>query len=432
MDTVPLWVLILALALLILLSAFFAMSETALMAANKYRLRHLAGRGHRGAVTALWLLERTDRFLSLVLISNILLNAMCAALVTVIAIRLFGAEESVIAGAAAAVAFLLIVFAEVSPKIIGARYPEPVATTTSLPLKGLMRIGRPLISFVNVFVRALLWILRIRTGPDAARQRLSQEELRSVVLEGGSFIPQKHRSILLNLFDLESVKVGDIMSPRARIEALDLDDPFDTILAGLANCVHNTLPVYEGEINRVIGILHVRKAASLLREPGGASKESLRALLAAPYFILEDTRVLDQLQYFQEARERLGVVVDEYGEVQGLLTLDDIIEEMIGSFTTQQAGSAPEDTLAWDTQGACLLDGGTPLRDINKQLGLDLPLDGPRTVNGLLLEALQEIPEAPIALKIGGCVIEVLQVQDQAVKRVKLLRPAQSRRFLVA
>ena len=424
------WVLILALALLILLSAFFAMSETALMAANKYRLRHLAGRGHRGAITALWLLERTDRFLSLVLISNILLNAMCAALVTVIAIRLFGAEESVIAGAAAAVAFLLIVFAEVSPKIIGATYPEPVATATSLPLKGLMRIGRPLISFVNVFVRALLALLRIRTGPDAARQRLSQEELRSVVLEGGSYIPQKHRSILLNLFDLESVKVGDIMSPRARIEALDLDDPLETILDGLANCVHNTLPVYEGEINRVIGILHVRKAASLLRD--GASKERLRALLAPPYFILEDSRVLDQLQYFQEARERLGVVVDEYGEVQGLLALDDIIEEMIGSFTTPQAGSAPEENLAWDAQGACLLDGGTPLRDINKQLGLSLPLEGPRTVNGLLLETLQEIPDAPIALKIGGCVIEVLQVEGQAVKRVKLLRPAPSRRFLVA
>jgi Mg2+/Co2+ transporter CorB len=425
-----LWVLILALALLILLSAFFAMSETALMAANKYRLRHLAGRGHRGAITALWLLERTDRFLSLVLISNILLNAMCAALVTVIAIRLFGAEESVIAGAAAAVAFLLIVFAEVSPKIIGATYPEPVATATSLPLKGLMRIGRPLISFVNVFVRALLALLRIRTGPDAARQRLSQEELRSVVLEGGSYIPQKHRSILLNLFDLESVKVGDIMSPRARIEALDLDDPLETILDGLANCVHNTLPVYEGEINRIIGILHVRKAASLLRD--GASKERLRALLAPPYFILEDSRVLDQLQYFQEARERLGVVVDEYGEVQGLLALDDIIEEMIGSFTTPQAGSAPEENLAWDAQGACLLDGGTPLRDINKQLGLSLPLEGPRTVNGLLLESLQEIPDAPIALKIGGCVIEVLQVEGQAVKRVKLLRPAPSRRFLVA
>lgn len=432
MDTVPLWVLILALALLILLSAFFAMSETALMAANKYRLRHLAGRGNRGAITTLWLLERTDRFLSLVLIANILLNAMCAALVTVIAIRLFGAEESVIAGAAAAVAFLLIVFAEVSPKVIGATYPEPVAVATSLPLAGLMRVGRPVISFVNVFVRGLLSLLRIRTGPDAARHRLSREELRSLVLEGGSFIPQKHRGILLNLFDLESVKVGDIMTPRARVEALDLEEPLDAILDALAGCVHNALPVCEGEINRVVGILHVRKAATLLRAPGGASKEGLRALLAPPYFIPEDTRVLDQLQYFQEACERLGIIVDEYGEVQGVVTLDDIVEEMVGNFTSQAAGGAPGAALAWDAAGACELDGGTPLRDINKGLGLALPLDGPRTVNGLLLETLQDIPDAPIALKVGGCVIEVLQVQDQAVKRVKLLRHVPSRRFLVA
>lgn len=436
MDTVPLWALVLALALLILCSAFFAMTETALMAANKYRLRHLAERGNRGAITSLWLLDRTDRFLSLVLIANILLNAMCAALVTVIAIRLFGAEESVVTGAAAAVAFLLIVFAEVSPKVIGATYPEPIAVATSLPLKGLMRVGRPLISFVNVFVRGLLALLRIRTGPDAARQRLSREELRSVVLEGGGFIPQKHRSILLNLFDLESVKVGDIMTPRSRIEAIDLLDPIDTILATLAGCYHNKLPVCEGEINRVVGILHVRKALGLLRQTEALGTEHLRGLLRSllmtPYFIPEDTRALDQLQHFQEARERLGIIVDEYGEVQGLVTLDDIIEEMIGSFTTSMPDSAGECAASWDAQGECLLDGSTPLRDINRQLGLSLPLDGPRTLNGLLLETLQEIPEAPIALKIGGCVIEVVQVQNQAVKQVKLLRPAPSRRFLVA
>jgi Mg2+/Co2+ transporter CorB len=432
LDTVPLWALVLALALLILFSAFFAMTETALMAANKYRLRHLAGRGNRGAITTLWLLERTDRFLSLVLIANILLNAMCAALVTVIAIRLFGAEESVVTTAAAVVAFLLIVFAEVSPKVIGATYPEPIAVATSLPLKGLMRLGRPVISFVNLFVRALLKLLRIRTGPDAARQRLSREELRSVVLEGGSFIPQKHRSILLNLFDLESFKVDDIMTPRSRIEAIDLLDPAETIIAALAGCYHNKLPVYEGEINRVIGILHVRKALGLLRETGDLHAEHLRGLLVPPYFIPEDTRALDQLQRFQEERERLGIIVDEYGEVQGLVTLDDIIEEMIGSFTTSEPDSAEQCSASWDAQGECLLDGSTPLRDINQQLGLDLPLDGPRTVNGLLLETLQEIPEAPIALKIGGCVIEVVQVQNQAVKQVKLLRPVPSRRFLVA
>ncbi len=431
MDTVPLWALVLALALLILFSAFFAMSETALMAANKYRLRHLAERGNRGAVTTLWLLERTDRFLSLVLIANILLNAMCAALVTVIAIRLFGAEESVVTGAAAAVSFLLIVFAEVSPKVIGATYPEPIAVATSLPLKGLMRVGRPVISFVNLFVRGLLKLLRIRTGVDPARQRLSREELRSVVLEGGSFIPQKHRSILLNLFDLESVKIDDIMTPRSQIEAIDLEDPIDTIVEALAACYHNKLPVFEGEINRVVGILHVRKALALLRSHDAVRIEQLRALLVPPYFIPEDTRALDQLQHFQEERERLGIIVDEYGEVQGLVTLDDIIEEMIGSFTTSEPDSAAACSASWNECGECLLDGSTPLRDINKQLGLALPLDGPRTVNGLLLETLQEIPEAPIALKIGGCVFEVVQVQNQAVKQVKLLRPAPSRRFLV-
>ena len=426
------WVLVLALALLILCSAFFAMTETALMAANKYRLRHLAERGNSGAITTLWLLDHTDRFLSLVLIANVLLNAMCAALLTVVAIRLFGAEESVITGAAAAVAFLLIVFAEVAPKVIGATYPEPIAVATSLPLKALMRLGRPLISFVNLFVRGLLRLLRIPAQPDAARQRLSREELRSVVLEGGSFIPQKHRSILLNLFDLETVKVDDIMTPRSRIEAIDLQDPIEAILGALAGSSHNALPAFEGEINRIAGILHVRKAVALLREPGELTTTHLRALLAPPYFIPEDTRALDQLQHFQEEHERLGIIVDEYGEVQGLVTLDDIIEEMVGKFTTPETGSEVCDAASWDAHGECLLAGSTPLRDINKQLGLDLPLDGPRTVNGLLLETLQEIPDAPISLKINGCVIEVVQVQNQAVKRVKLLRPATSRRFLVA
>lgn len=315
--------------------------------------------------------------------------------------------------------------------MIGATYPEPIAVATSLPLKGLMRLGRPLISFVNLFVRGLLGLLRIRTGPDAARQRLSREELRSVVLEGGSFIPQKHRSILLNLFDLESVKVGDIMTPRSRIEAIDLQDPPETIAGALAACRHNKLPVYEGEINRVVGILHVRKALGLLGAAAAPAPDALRALLVPPYFIPEDTRALDQLQYFQEARERLGIIVDEYGEVQGLVTLDDIIEEMIGSFTTPEADGAQACSASWNTQGECLLDGSTPLRDINKQLGLALPLDGPRTLNGLLLETLQDIPEAPIALRIGGCVIEVVQVEHQAVKLVKLMRPAPSIHLLV-
>jgi Mg2+/Co2+ transporter CorB len=428
-------VLILALVLLILCSAFFAMAETALMAANKYRLRHLAKRGHRGAITTLWLLDRTDKLLSLVLIANTLINAMATALVTAIAILFFGHAESVITIATAVVAFLLIVFAEISPKIIGATYPERISLGSSYVLRPLMKVAKPAIWFVNLFVKSLLRLLRIRgvgVGHADAQQRLSPEELRSVVLEAGSYIPQKHKSILLNLFDLEKISVEDIMTPRPQIEALNLALPVEDIKAELTTCYHNKLPVYEGEINRIVGILHVRKAVALLNEEDDLTIEHFRELLTEPYFIPQDTGVFTQLQYFQENKERLGIIVDEYGEVQGLVTLEDIIEEMIGDFTTSTPGAARSDAMAWNAQGEVLLEGTTPLRDINKKLGLDLPLDGPKTVNGLLLEQLQEIPEFPIALKIGNCVIEVVQVQNQAIKVVKLLRPAAVKRWLAA
>jgi len=410
------------------------MAETALMAANKYRLRHLAKRGHRGAVTTLWLLERTDKLLALVLIANTLINAMATALVTAIAILFFGHEESVITVATAVVAFLLIVFAEISPKVIGATYPERISLGASLVLKPLMKVARPVIWFVNLFVNGLLKLLRIRGigVHNQQPQRLSLDELRSVVLEGGQYIQQKHKSILLNLFDLEKLSIDDIMTPRSQIEALNLSLPVETIKAELTTCYHNKLPVYEGEINKIIGILHVRKAIGLLNEAADLSVDHFRALLTEPYFIPQDTEVLAQLQHFQENKERLGIIVDEYGEVQGLVTLEDIIEEMIGDFTTSTPGAARTDAMAWNAGGECLLEGSAPLRDINKKLGLDLPLDGPKTVNGLLLEQLQEIPEFPIALKIGQTVIEVVQVQNQAIKVVKLLRPVAVKRWLAA
>jgi Mg2+/Co2+ transporter CorB len=432
LETVPLWALVLALVLLILCSAFFAMAETALMAANKYRLRHLAKRGQRTAITTLWLLERTDKLLSLVLIANTLINAMATALVTAIAILFFGHEESVITIATASVAFLLIVFAEIAPKVIGATYPERISLATSVVLRPLMKLAKPAIWFVNLFVSAILRPLGIRANADAHQQRLSPEELRTVVLEGGSFIPQKHKSILLNLFDLEKISVEDIMTPRSQIEALNLALPVEEIKSQLTTCYHNKLPVHDGEINRIVGILHVRKAVALLNQADELTVDHFRALLTEPYFIPQDTGVFTQLQYFQENKERLGIIVDEYGEVQGLVTLEDIIEEMIGDFTTSTPGTARADAMAWNAKGECLLEGSTPLRDINKKLSLDLPLDGPKTVNGLLLELLQEIPEFPIALKVGQCVIEVVQVQNQSIKIVKLLRPVVIKRWLVA
>lgn len=422
MDTVPLWVQLLALVTLILLSAFFSISETALMALNRHRVKHLARRGSRLAQITLWLLDRTDRMLSLILIANTVLNALTTALVTALAIAAFGNNEQVITIATGVVAFLLIVFAEITPKVIGATYPERIALSASFIIKPLMRLATPLIWFVNLFVTALLKTMRIKTGHGTRDQRLSPEELRSMVLEGGNFIPVKHKSILLNLFDLEQVTVEDVMTPRAQIESLNLSVPVSEIKNQLVTCYHNKLLVHEGEINQIVGILHVRKAMALLNQEEDLTVEHFRALLTSPYFIPAETNLFTQLQYFQENHERLGVIVDEYGEVQGLVTLDDIIEEMVGEFTTSTPGASRADQFGWDKQGECLLEGSISLRDVNKRLDLNLPLDGPKTLNGLLLEILQDIPEAAVSLKIGNCVIEIVQVQNQAIKVVKLRR----------
>ena len=392
------------------------------MALNRHRIKYLARRGSRLAQTTLWLLDHTDRMLSLILIANTLINAMATALITALAISAFGNNETVITVATGLVAFLLIVFAEITPKVIGATYPERIALPASFVIKPLMAVGKPVIWFVNLFVRALLKIMRIKTGSNARDQRISPEELRSMVLEGGNFIPLKHKSILLNLFDLERVTVEDVMTPRAQIESLNLSVSVEEIKHQLATCYHNKLLVHDGEINQIIGILHVRKAMALLTQEDELTTEHFRALLTTPYFIPAETDLFTQLQYFQENHERLGVIVDEYGELQGLVTLDDIIEEMVGEFTTSTPGANRADQFSWDKQGECLLEGSTSLRDINKRLALDFPLDGPKTLNGLLLEILQDIPEASVSVKIGDCVIEIVQVQNQLIKTVKLFR----------
>ena len=390
------------------------------MAANRHRIRHLAKRGNKHAATTIWLLDRVEKLLAVILIANTLLNALSTALVTAIAISWFGNEDRVISIATALVAFLLIIFAEISPKIIGATYPERIAVPASFILKPLVRVGLPVTWFVNLFVSTILKLLRIKTGKSVPEARLSPEELRSMILEGGNFIPQKHKSILLNLFDLESISVEDVMTPRSQIEALDLSVSVQEIKQQLTTCYHNKLPVYEGEINRTIGILHVRKAMALLNQHDELTVQDFRDLLSPPYFIPEGTGVFTQLQYFQEKRERLGIIIDEYGEVQGLVTLDDIIEEMIGEFTTSVPGDARADAFNWDKHGQCVLEGSTTLRDINKRLHLDLPLDGPKTLNGLLLEILQDIPEAQVSVKINHCVMEIIQVQNQAIKMVRI------------
>ncbi len=391
-----------------------------MMALSRYRIRHLASAGNRRAKLVLNLLEQTERLLGVILLGNNIANTATSALAATFAIHYFGENEYALAIASTAVAFAIIIFAELTPKVIGATYPERIALLIAPILRFLTIVMRPLVWLTNIVVKRLLQLLRVPEKP--AENAISAEELRTIVLEGGNFIPQKHKSILLNLFGLEQISVEDVMTPRSQIEALNLAVPVEEIVQQLTTCYHNKLPVYEGEINRVVGILHVRKAIALLNQEDELTAEHFRELLTPPYFIPQDTGVFKQLQYFQENHERLGIIVDEYGEVQGLVTLEDIIEEMIGEFTTSMPGATRADSFSWDESGECLLEGATPLREINKQLTLNLPLNGPKTLNGLLLEELRDIPEANVSLKMEGCIIEIVQTQNQAIKVVKLIR----------
>jgi Mg2+/Co2+ transporter CorB len=420
-DNIPLWAQICAVFVFLICSSFFSISETAMMALNRHRLKHLSNQGVLGAKTTQNLLGSTDQLLSVILIGNNLFNTIIPVLTTSIALHTFGNDSLVLSVATGIVAFLIIVFAEITPKIVGATFPEKIALPASLLIAPLMRVARPIIWFVNLFANGILRVLHINTK-GAHDQRLSTEELRTIVLESGSFMPTKHRSILLNLFDLENLSVEDVMIPRRRIEALDFDAPFDQILHQLETCYHNKLIVYQGDIDRVLGVLHVRKTLAALHNQE-LERETLRELLAEPYFVPTGTPVFQQLQYFQESRHRNALVVNEYGELQGLVTPEDIIEELIGEFTTSVPRSASSRG-GWNEDGECIVAGSMPLRELNRWLQLHLPTDGPKTLNGLILEILEEIPEGDICLHIGEVKLEVMRSDDQAVRTVKLFKPA--------
>jgi Mg2+/Co2+ transporter CorB len=420
MPSVPLWAQLTALAVLLLISAFFSIAETAMMAVNRLRLRHLARQGNVAALRTQALLDRTDRLLSVILIGNNLGNTAATALAAALSIYDLGAHQWGLAAATVLIAFLILVFSEITPKIIGATYPEPIALASSWVLRPILWVATPAVWFVNLFVRVILRVLRIAPEADAEGHRMSPEELRTVVLEGSSFIPGKHRSMLLNVFDLEALSVDDVMTPRASIEGIDLEQPIEAILEQLTTCYHNKLPVFEGDISRVVGILHIRKLLPVLAE-GTPAAEAVRELLVDPYWIPTGTSLLQQLQMFQENRQRLGLVVDEYGDLLGLVTVDDIVEEIVGDFTTQVPGSGVS-SLRWGANGRVVVDGTAPLRQLNRRLALSLPLDGPKTLNGLLLERLEQIPDGPCCLRLPGCKVEIMQIHDQAVRSVRLIR----------
>ena len=420
MVEIPLGWMLGALAVLLALSAFFSIAETAMMAFNRYRLKHLVSHAHPAARMVGALLKRTDRLLGGILIGNTLVIAGATTIASVIAVRLLGEDRIALLVSTLVVSFLIIVFSEITPKVIGATYPERTALLLVYLLKPLMWVLNPATWFVNLFVRPLLLLLRIRTGKETETPKLSPEEIRTLVLESSSFIPKKHLAILVNLFDVGAITVQDIMVPRSRIESVCLEDGMETVSRQLATSYHMRLPVFRNHEGELAGIVHLRKILAALHA-GPLDEAALGAVLEEPYFVPASTSVLSQMQYFQENRERLALVVDEYGELMGLVTLEDIIEEIIGKFTTSLPSAAP---LAWDAAGTATAEGAMPVREVNRALGLSLPTDGPKTLNGLIVEHLQEIPEADVSIKIGAVPMEIVHAQGRTIKTVRIFRPS--------
>ncbi len=387
------------------------------MALNRYRLRHLVSQGSRSAILTQSLLQKTDKLLGVILLGNNLINAASATLVTIITIRWFGEGELALGIGTLAVTFAILVFSEITPKVIGAAYAERIALPVSFVLKPLLTLFYPAVWFVNLFVNGLLRLLRLKPSEQPGQESLSLEELRSIVLEESHYIPAKHRHILLNLFELENITVDDVMTPRSQIEAIDLSADIEEIRSRLATSHHTIQPVYSEQLDDVIGILHVRRVLHQAHN-SELTKETLKEIMRPPFFVPAGTPLLRQLQTFQENQRRIGLVVDEYGELQGLVTLEDILEEIVGEFTSQSPAHGAQ--LREQDDGSYIVEGMCSLRYLNRKLGLSFDLSGPKTINGIILEHLENIPEPGTSLKVAGYPIEILQTQDRMIKVVRI------------
>ena len=417
MDDIATSTLFIILAVLVLISGYFSGSETGMMSVNRYKLRHLAQSGDKGAKRVLAMLDRPDRLIGLILIGNNLVNIAASAIATVIGLRLYG--DYGIAIATAVLTLIILIFAEVTPKTIAALHPERIAYPSSVILSPMMKIFYPLVASVNFITNNFMRLLRI--NPKAAgRDTLSAEELRTVVHEAGSLIPSRHQEMLISILDLEKVTVDDIMIPRNEIAAIDINDDLHSIVRQLNHMQHTLVLLYRGEIDDAIGFLHARDVLRLLtRTHVDPDKASLVRTARELYFIPEGTPLSVQLVKFQRNRERIGLVVDEYGDIQGLVTLEDLLEEIVGDFTTT-IGGQPHEHLARNADGSYFVEGTVNLRDLNRELKIKLPIDGPKTLNGLIIEAFGDIPELPMCLKIEGYPIEIVEVTDNRVEKVRI------------
>jgi len=420
LDELPIGGLFAALFVLIILSAFFSGSETALMTLNRYRLRHLADEGHKAAQLAERLLKRPERLIGLILLGNNFVNILASSLATILAIRLGG--EGAIPLAAGLLTLVILIFSEVAPKTLAALHPEKLAFPAAWIYTPLLKIAYPLVWLVNLFANALLRLLKVYPEDDN-NDRVTREELRTIVNEAGALIPKKHRKMLLGILDLEKATVEDIMIPRQEIDGIDLDESWDELLEDLRQMPYTQALVYRGSIDHVVGFIHARQVMQALMS-GDLTRDILQSLIQEPYFIPEATPLNTQLLNFQKAKRRVGLVVDEYGDVLGLVTMSDLLEEIVGEFT-----SDPTDSIS-DVQpkedGSYLVNGSAGVRDLVKTFDWDLPTDGPRTFNGLIIEQLESIPEPGTSLLINGYPVEILQIQDNAVKTARIL-PSQRR-----
>ncbi len=422
MDDISIGSLFALLGGLIILSGFFSSSETALMALNRYRLKHRVDQGHRGAILASNLLQRPDRLIGIILLGNNAVNILASAIATVIGYRLY--EEAGIATATGLLTITILIFAEVAPKTVAALYPERIAYPASYVLTPLLKLLSVIVLLINLVTNGLLRLIGV--SPDTGGGHvLSQEELRTVVLEAGKRIPDAHQKMLLSILDLEKATVEDIMIPKNEINGLDIDDDWDDVLEQLINSQHTRLPVYHENIDQIIGFTHLRKLIPVL-EDKVLTREKLLENLREPYFIPKDTSLNKQLLNFQKEKRRIALAIDEYGDIQGLVTMEDILEEIVGEFTTDPT-AAHQDIFPQE-DGSYLINASITVRELKRSFDWDLPTNGPKTLNGLVLDHMEDIPKSGTSLMLYDYPVEIMQTHQNTIKTVKIrARPTDSK-----
>ena len=416
MDSITTEMLFTILGVLIFISAYFSGSETGMMSLNRYRLRHLEKQNHKGAKRVSKLLSRPDRLIGLILIGNNLVNVFASLVAGVIFSRLFGDAGIVYAGLA--LTLVILIFAEVTPKTLAALYPEKIAFPSSVILNLLLKLLLPFVVAVNWITNGFLTLLGV-SSEQREQHSLSSEELKTVVNESGALLHKRDQDMLVSILDLEKVVVEDIMIPRSELVGIDVNDDWKKIQKQLTQANHTRVLLYRDSIDDVVGYIHARDALKLLSKSQFTKATLLRAVREL-YFIPEGTALNVQLLKFQHARERLGLVVDEYGDIQGLVTLEDILEEIVGDFTTTMTPT-PSDEVTLQPDGSYLVDGSASIRDINKEMSWQLSTNGPKTLNGLIIEYLEEIPQSNISLRISGYPVEIIDVSGNMIKTVRVM-----------